>query len=106
MAKTTDALGETELEEKFNGPRERLFEKLFGKIDPKKIAEAEKKASEIEHTTTVQEMIAKRRKITGMPYDPWLGEYNRQKRIGNGKIVTKIDEEALKELKEVPNPIK
>ena len=106
MAKTADALTETELEEKFNSPRERLHEKIFGKISPEKIAEAEKVASEIEHTTTVQEMIAKRRKITGMPYDPWLGEYNRQKRAGNGKIVTKIDEEALKELKEVPDPIK
>lgn len=106
MAKTADALTEIELEEKFNSPRERLHEKIFGKISPEKIAEAEKAASEIEHTTTVQEMIAKRRKITGMPYDPWLGEYNRQKRIGNGKIVTKIDEEALKELKEVPDPIK
>ena len=106
MAKIADAVTEAEWEEKFNNARERLFEKIFGKIPPEKIAEAEKKASEIEHTTTVQEMIAKRRKITGMPYDPWLGEYNRQKRIGNGKIVTKIDEEALKELKEVPDPIK
>lgn len=106
MANAVDAVGDTEWESKFNGPRERLHEKIFGKISPEKIAEAEKKASEIEHTTTVQEMIAKRRKITGMPYDPWLGEHNRQKRIGNGKIVTKIDEEVLKELKEVPDPIK
>ena len=97
---------DSEWEAKFNGPRDKLFERLFGKLDPKKVKEAEDKANAIEHTTTVQEMIAKRRAIKGMPNDPWLGEYNRRLHEGNGKIVTKIDEEKLKELKEIPEPIK
>ncbi len=106
MANAVDVVGDIEWDSKFNEPREKLHEKIFGKIDPKKIAEAEKAASEIEHTTTIQKMVASRRKITGLPNDPWLGEYNRRMHAGNGKIVTKIDDEKLKELKEVPEPIK
>ena len=96
---------DSEMDIKFNASRNKLFEKVFGKSDSGSKTDKDD-ASDVECTTTIQEMIAKRRAIKGLPNDPWLGEYNRQKRLGNGKIVTKIDEEKLKELKEVPDPIK
>lgn len=97
---------DSEMEDKFNGPRDRLFEKIFGKLDPKKVKEAEEKANAVECTTTLQEMAAKNRASKGMPTNPWLGEYNRRLHAGNGKIVTKISENQLNDLKEVPDPIK
>ena len=107
MAKPDNAMTDAEWEAKFSGPRDRLFKKIFGEIDPAKIAEAEKEASEIEHVTTVQEMRANREKMSGIPTDPWVGQYNVQRRVNNGRIVTYVDDKKLKdECKEVPAPVK
>lgn len=107
MPKTESNLTDAEWEAKFNGPRDRVLKEIFGDtpcevkdISPKVIftdANWEKKNADF--------------MITGRPrvYKPLdtngLAEWNEQMRT-SGKIVTKVREEDLENLKAKPEPVK